>query len=85
MEIFALSLLTYLVSVTFNTMYMIIKNNPMETRYLLVVLVPIVNTLYLICLLFNFKNIKSVFNYCFNSLKKTSNVFKEIIEAFKEI
>lgn len=85
MEIFALTLIIYIISIFLDTIYMIIKNHPVDKRHLLVVLVPIVNTLYLICLLFNFNNIKSIFKYCFNSLKKTTNIFKEIVEAFKEI
>ncbi len=86
MEFFLGIYLIYGLTVLSNAFYMMLNEHPVEQKYLLVVFIPVINTIFLICVLL--KQIVIVLKSLMTINMKNifhKNILKNIKDAFKEI
>ena len=78
MEIFIMFFIAWFVSAMCNNLYMMFNEKPVTTENVLIVIMPILNTLFVLFLLLNGANIIKAF-------KGIVVIFKNIIKVFIEI
>ena len=78
MEIFIMFFIAWFISAMCNNLYMMFNKKPVTTENVLIVIMPILNTLFVLFLLLNGANIIKAF-------KGIVVIFKNIIKVFIEI
>lgn len=77
MEIFIMFFIAWFISAMCNNLYMMFNEKPVTTENVLIVIMPILNTLFVLFVVFSYKNIIKWIIVIFK-------VFKNVIKVFRE-